>query len=138
MGVQILAVSTDSIFTHKVWSEQEISKMNKSGVPFPMLTDKGGEMGKAYGVYDEDGGVDFRGSFIIDPDGIVQAFEVLTPSVGRNPREAIRQIQALQKVRESEGKEACPSNWTPEKKTLTPSPDLVGNVWKEWSVEDNK
>lgn len=75
-----------------------------------------------------------RGRFIIDPDGVTQAFEVLAPSVGRNVAEAIRQIKAFQLVRESKGTEAIPSGWKPGKPTLKPSPELVGNVWKEWKV----
>ncbi len=129
-------MSTDSMFVHKMWVDHEISKMVTSGkVPFPMLADAGGKVGEAYGVYDEDAGVDVRGRFLIDPDGVVQGFEVLTPPVGRNVSETLRQIQAFQLVRESKGSQATPSGWRPGKKVLTPNPDLVGNVWKEWKVE---
>ena len=64
-------MSTDSRFTHKIWQEEELSKMVPGGVPFPMLSDPGGEIGKVYGVYDEGAGVDIRGRFLIDPDGII-------------------------------------------------------------------
>lgn len=87
---------------------------------------------------DADAGVEMRGRFIIDPDGILQGFEVLTPPVGRNVSETRRQLQAFQLVRESKGTEATPSGWKPGKKTLKPGPDLVGNVWKEWKVTDAK
>ena len=80
----MLSVSTDSRFTHKVWQEEELSKMVDGGVPFPMLSDGGGRIGTAYGVYDDEAGVDIRGRFLIDPDGVIQAMEVLTPPVGRN------------------------------------------------------
>lgn len=83
-------------------------------------------------MYDEAAGVDIRGRFIIDPDGVIQAMEALTPPVGRNPEETIRQVQAYQLVRESGGKEAMPSGWTPGKPTLKPGPDLVGRVWEVW------
>ena len=73
-----------------------------------------------------------RGRFIIDPDGVIQAMEVLTPPVGRNLDETIRQIKAFQLVRASEGKEATPAGWHPGQPTLKPGPDLVGNVWKVW------
>jgi peroxiredoxin (alkyl hydroperoxide reductase subunit C) len=89
-----------------------------------------------YGIYDEEGGVETRGRFLIDPDGIVQGFEVLTPPVGRNVSETLRQVQAFQLVREAKGAEATPSGWKPGKKTLKPGPDLVGNVWKEWKVSE--
>jgi alkyl hydroperoxide reductase subunit AhpC len=136
LGVQVLSVSVDSVFVHKMWNDHELSKMVDGGVPFPMLSDQSGEIGKMYGIYDEDAGVETRGRFIIDPDGIIQGFEVLTPPVGRNVGESIRQVKAFQLVRESKGTEATPSGWKPGKVTLKPGPDLVGNVWKVWKVED--
>jgi len=130
--VQVLSVSTDSRFTHKIWQEEELSKMVDGGVPFPMLSDAGGRIGQLYGVYDEAGGVDIRGRFIIDPDGVIQAMEVLTPPVGRNFAEMTRQIQAYQLVRKSKGAEATPAGWNPGDPTLKVGPDLVGKVWKVW------
>ena len=127
-------MSIDSMFVHKMWNDNEISKMVKGGVPFPMLSDAGGRVGTSYGIYDEEAGVETRGRFIIDPDGVVQGFEVLTPPVGRNVLESVRQIRAFQLVRNSNGTEATPSGWKPGKPTLKPSPELVGNVWKEWKV----
>ena len=132
----MLSVSVDSVFVHKMWNDHELSKMVEGGIPFPMLSDQSGEIGKMYGIYDEDGGVETRGRFIIDPDGNIQGYEVLTPPVGRNVSESIRQVKAFQLVRESKGTEATPSGWRPGKKTLKPGPDLVGNVWKEWKVSE--
>ena len=100
----MLAISIDSPFTHKVWQEGELSKMIPGGLPYPMLSDPGGRIGEAYGVYDEDNGVDIRGRFLIDPDGNLQAMEVLAPAVGRNVAEMIRQIRACQYVREIRAK----------------------------------
>ena len=128
-------MSIDSIFVHKVWDDQELSKMVDGGVPFPMLSDAGGRVGKVFGIFNEDQGVENRGRFIIDPEGIVQAYEVLTPPVGRNISEAIRQLQAFQLVRNSKGKEATPSGWRPGKVTLKPGPDLVGKVWEVWKTK---
>ena len=127
-------MSTDSRFSHKIWNESELSKMIKNGIPYPMLSDAGGKIGRIYGVYDQGAGVDIRGRFIIDPDGTIQAMEVLTPSVGRNPAELIRQLKAFQLVRET--KQATPSGWKPGKTTLKPSPQLVGNVWKVWKPDE--
>jgi peroxiredoxin (alkyl hydroperoxide reductase subunit C) len=110
--------------------------MINKDIPFMMLSDQDGSIGKLYGIYDEDSGVETRGRFIIDPDGIIQGFEVLTPPVGRNISESIRQIQAFQLVRNSQGTEATPSGWKPGKQTLKPEPDLVGNVWKVWKVNE--
>ncbi len=107
--------------------------MVPGGVPFPMLSDPGGRIGEVYGVYDAEGGVDIRGRFLIDPDGIIQAMEVMTPPVGRNVTELIRQVQAFQHVRATG--EATPAGWTPGKPTLQPGPDLVGKVWKVWQPD---
>ena len=100
-----------------------------------MLTDAGGKIGAVYGIYDDAAGVETRGRFLIDPDGIIQGYEVLTPPVGRNVAETIRQVQAFQLVREAGGTEATPSGWRPGKKTLKPGPDLVGRVWEEWNTK---
>ncbi len=130
----MLSVSTDSRFTHKIWQEEELSKMVPGGVPFAMLSDSGGKIGEAYGVYDEAAGVDIRGRFLIDPDGIIQAMEVMAPPVGRSVSELIRQVQAFQHVRATG--EVTPAGWRPGKQTLKPTPELAGKVWKEWKVEN--
>lgn len=126
-------MSTDSRFVHKIWQAEELSKMVPGGVPFPLLADAGGRIGQVYGVYDDESGVDVRGRFLIDPDGVVQAIEIITPPVGRNVIEALRQIKAFQHVRATG--EATPSGWSPGKPTLSPGPDLVGKVWQAWKVE---
>lgn len=112
--------------------------MVEGGIPFPMLTDAGGAIGTAYGVYEEAAGIDIRGRFLIDPDGVIQAMEVMTPPVGRNLNELIRQIQAFQHVRATKGGEACPAGWRPGGTTLKPSPELVGKVWEVWSPADDQ
>ena len=128
-------MSIDSVFVHKMWNDHELSKMIDGGVPYPMMSDTGGKVGTIFGVYDDNAGVESRGCFLIDPDGVVQGFEVLTPPVGRNVSETIRQVQAFQLVRETKGAEATPSGWRPGQETLKPGPDLVGNVWKVWSTD---
>jgi alkyl hydroperoxide reductase subunit AhpC len=133
LGVQVLSASTDSRFIHKMWQEQELSKMVRGGVPFPMLSDAGGKIGAVYGVYDSAAGVDIRGRFIIDPDGVIRAMEVLTPEVGRNVSELIRQVKAFQHVVATG--EVTPSGWQPGKPTLEPGPELVGQVWAKWKTD---
>ena len=132
----MISVSVDSQFVHKVWNDVELSKMVEGGVPFAMASDGGGAIGRAYGVYDEVAGVDVRGRFLIDPDGVIQGMEVLTPPVGRNVDETLRQIQAFQHVRNTKGGEVTPSGWKPGGKVLKPGIGLVGNVWKEWNPKD--
>jgi peroxiredoxin (alkyl hydroperoxide reductase subunit C) len=100
-----------------------------------MLSDGGGKVGTAYGIYDDDAGVETRGRFIIYPDGIIQGFEVLTPPVGRNVEESLRQIHAFQLVRNSKGTEAIPSGWRPGKPTLKPGAGLVNKVWEVWDTK---
>ncbi len=123
-------MSTDSRFVHLIWQDAELKRMLEGGVPFPMLSDAGGRIGSVYGVYDEAAGVDIRGRFIIDPDFNIRAMEVLTPEVGRNPDELMRQIKAFQHVAETG--EVTPSGWNPGDPTLTPGPELAGKVWEQW------
>ena len=123
-------MSTDSRFVHKIWQEEELGKMVPGGVPFPMLSDAGGRIGAVYGVYEEAAGVDIRGRFIIDPSFVIRASEVLTPEVGRNPAELLRQVKAFQHAVATG--EVMPSGWQPGDKTLKPGPDLVGKVWTVW------
>jgi len=132
LGVEVLSASTDSRFVHKIWQQQELSKMVEGGVPYPMLSDAGGKIGTVYGVYDVAAGVNIRGRFLIDPDFKIRAMEVLTPEVGRNPAELVRQIKAFQHVRATG--EVTPSGWEPGEVTLTPGPGLVGKVWEVWKA----
>ena len=131
--MQVLSISTDSRFVHKAWQENELSKMVEGGIPYPMVSDVGGRIGRLYGVYDGEAGVDMRGRFLIDPDGVIQAMEVLAPSVGRSVAELIRQIKACQHARATA--EATPSDWEPGKATLKPSPELVGKVCDVWDPD---
>jgi len=133
MDVEVLAISTDSRFSHKIWQEEELSKMVEGGVPYPMLSDQGGRVGTIYGVYDDEAGVDIRGRFIIDPNFVIRGMEVLTPEVGRNVAELIRQVKAFQHVAATG--EVTPSGWQPGRPTLTPGPELAGKVWKVWKTE---
>ncbi|MBF7096784.1 redoxin domain-containing protein [Alkalibacter sp. M17DMB] len=130
LNVEVLSVSTDSVFSHKIWNETELSKMAGKDMPFPMVSDQTGAIGKLYGVYDEDAGQNVRGRFLIDPDGIIQAAEILSPPVGRNPKELVRQIKAYQHHQKTG--EVMPSGWEEGGSTLKPSTDLAGNVWKVW------
>ena len=130
-------MSVDSQFVHKMWNDHELSKMVDGGIPFHMVSDGQGGVGTIYGVYDENAGVELRGRFIIDPDGVIQAMEVMTPPVGRMLGETIRKGQAFKHVRATKGAEACPAGWNPGKKTLKPGPALVGKVWQEWNPKED-
>ena len=124
MGVEIYGISTDKIFTHKAWHDHSkaIAK-----VQYPLVADPTGIISRSFGVYIEESGESRRGTFIIDPDGILQAYEVHANNIGRSADELIRKIEAAQFVREHGG-EVCPANWKPGAKTLTPGIELVGKI----------
>jgi len=132
LDAEVLSVSVDSVYSHKVWHETELSKMVPE-IPYPMLSDPNGKIGREFNVYSEEDGVNIRGRFIIDPDGIVQAMEVLTPPVGRNVSELIRQLKAFQHVRKTG--EVTPSGWVPGKPTIKPGIAKAGKIWEEWKPE---
>ncbi len=124
LNVEVLSVSTDTEFVHKAWHDTSdtIKKID-----FPMLADPTGNISKQYEVYIDEEGLALRGTFIIDPDGILKAYEIHDNSIGRSAGELIRKIQAAQFVREHGG-EACPANWHPGEKSLRPGLDLVGKI----------
>lgn len=109
-------MSVDGIDSHKEWQEKELTRMVRGGVLFPMLSDPGGALGRLYGVYNKDSGTNRRGHFLIDPDGIIQAQEILPDPVGRNVKEILRQLRALQHYRNT-GK-YIPCGWYPGRPTL--------------------
>ncbi|MGC9357228.1 MAG: thioredoxin-dependent peroxiredoxin [Anaerolineae bacterium] len=130
-GVEVLSISVDSPQVHKAWQEHELSKMVEGGIPYPMLSDKAGEIGEMYLVYDPDEGVDLRGFFVIDPDGVLQVAEILNASMGRDVDEMLRLIRGAQYVY-ARRDEALPACWKPGQQTLKPGEDLVGKVWTTW------
>ena len=136
LDVEVIGVSVDSIFVHKVWDEQELSKMIPGGIPYPMASDADGSVGRVYGVYDEEAKIDHRGMFLIDPDGVVQSYEIVTPPVGRDISEPLRKFKAMKLVRSTNAQEVAPVGWQPGKSTLKPNPDLVGKVYEAWSLEE--
>jgi len=124
LNTEILSVSTDTVFTHKAWHDN--SKAIKK-IKFPMLADPTGKLSRELGVYIPSAGLDLRGTFIIDPDLVLKAFEVHDNSIGRSAAELLRKLQAAQFVREHGG-EVCPASWKPGEKTLKPGLDLVGKI----------
>ncbi len=123
-GVEIYSVSTDTHFVHKAWHDasERIKKLE-----YPMIADPTHVISKDFEVYIEENGLAERGSFIINPEGKIVAYEVTAGNVGRNAEELFRKLQACQFVHEH-GDEVCPAKWTPGAKTLKPSLDLVGKL----------
>ncbi len=124
LGAEILSVSTDTVFVHKAWHDhsESISK-----VEYPMLADPTGILSRMLGVYIPHEGVALRGTFIVDPDGILQSYEVNANNIGRSSDELLRKLQAAQFVRENKDL-VCPAKWQPGKETLKPGIDLVGKI----------
>ncbi len=117
-----------------MWNDKELAKMVEGGIPYAMATDAAGKVGTEYGTYSEVKGIELRGTYIIDPDGIVQSASVLAEPLGRDVDEMIRQIQAAQHNQASNGTEALPVAWVPGKLTLKPGADLVGKVCDTWKA----
>lgn len=123
-GTEVLSVSTDTHFVHKAWHD---ATPTIGKIRFPMLADPTGRMSRDYGVYIESEGLALRGTFIIDPEGVVKTMEIHDNSIGRSTAETFRKLQAAKFVREHGG-EVCPMNWKPGEKTLKPGLELVGKI----------
>lgn len=123
-GAEVMSVSTDTHWVHKAWHDE--SEAIKK-ITFPMLADPTGNLSRAFGVYLENEGVALRGSFIIDPNGVIQAMEVHADGVGRSAKELLRKFQAAKFVADHGG-QVCPASWEPGKDTLQPGLDLVGKI----------
>ncbi len=130
MGAEVLSISTDSHFVHMMWNEYELSKMVAGGLPYPMLYDADGRIGRYFQVYNEVSGMDLRGTFIIDPDGVLQAQEVFATNVGRSAKELVRQLAAFKFSRDNGG--VIPCDWQPGEAAMKPSEDLVGHVYEKF------
>lgn len=124
LGVEVFSVSTDTHFTHKAWHASS-DTINK--IQYAMIGDPTGEITRNFGVMREGQGLADRGTFIVDPDGIIQAMEITAEGIGRNADELVRKVQAAQYVAEHDG-EVCPAAWKPGAETLRPSLDLVGKI----------
>jgi len=124
LGVEIYAVSTDTHFTHKAWHD---SSETVGRIQYPMLADPTGALCRALGVYIEDTGLAYRGTFLINPDGEIKLAEMNDNGIGRNADELLRKVQAAQFIAANPG-QVCPARWRPGAATLEPSLDLVGKI----------
>ncbi|HLB24969.1 MAG TPA: redoxin domain-containing protein [Nitrospirota bacterium] len=124
LGAEVLSVSTDTVFVHKAWHDNSPAIKK---IKFPMAADPAGRLCREFGTYIDGEGISLRGSFIIDPEGVLVAYEMHDNKIGRSARELLRKLQAAKFVREAGG-EVCPASWEPGKKTLRPGLDLVGKI----------
>jgi NADH-dependent peroxiredoxin subunit C len=124
LGVEVYSCSTDTHFTHKAWHDNSpaIGK-----IQYTMIGDPSQRLTRAFDVLDEEEGLAQRGTFIIDPDGVVQAMEINADGIGRDASTLVNKIKAAQYVRNNPG-EVCPAKWQEGSETLKPSLDLVGKI----------
>lgn len=124
IGCEIYSVSCDTHFVHKAW--HDASDTIKK-IQYPMLADPTGALARDFDVMIEADGLAERGSFIVNPEGRIVAYEVIAGNVGRNADELLLRVQASQFVAEH-GDQVCPAKWQPGASTLKPSLDLVGII----------
>ncbi len=124
LGVEVYSVSTDTHFTHKAWHDtsETIGK-----IKYPMLADPTGALSRAFGVYIEEAGLAYRGTFLVNPEGDIKLAEVNDNGIGRNADELLRKVQAAQFIAKNPD-EVCPAKWQPGADTLKPGLDLVGKI----------
>ena len=124
LGVEVYSVSVDSEFVHKAWADASPS-IGK--IQYPMIADQKHELADFFGVFDESSARAYRGTFVVDPQGIVQTAEIHNMGIGRSADELVRKVQAAQFVAQH-GDQVCPARWKPGADTLKPGLDLVGKL----------
>ncbi|MBI4127644.1 MAG: peroxiredoxin [Parcubacteria group bacterium] len=126
---EILGASTDTIYTHKAWLETE--KLLKE-VSYPIAADHAGHFARMLTIYDETSGMAQRAAFIIDPDGILRAVDIVSDPIGRSAGELLRKLKALYFVRKNPGR-VCPASWDEGQATIKKSLAIAGDVGKGMS-----
>ncbi len=124
LGVEIYSVSTDTHFSHKAWHDTS-DAIGK--IKYPMIGDPTLAISRNFEVLREEQGLANRGTFIIDPEGVIQAVEITAEGIGRDAKELLRKVKAAQYVAAHPG-EVCPAKWQEGEKTLKPSLALVGKI----------
>lgn len=124
LDVEVYAVSTDTHFVHKAWHDHS-DAIGK--VRYPMIGDPTGKITRGFDIMVEEDGVALRGTFLADPEGIVQVAEIHALGIGRSAKDMVRKVKAAQYVAANDG-EVCPAAWEAGQATLTPSLDLVGKI----------
>ncbi len=124
LNAEVLSVSTDTVFVHKAW--HDTSEAIKQ-IKYPMLADPTGNVCRQFGTYIDSEGLSLRGTFIIDPDGILKSMHIHDNSIGRSTKEILRMLEAAKFVSEHKG-QVCPASWSAGKETLKPNLDLVGKI----------
>ncbi|MDQ0414076.1 alkyl hydroperoxide reductase subunit C [Mesobacillus stamsii] len=124
LGAEVYSVSTDTHFTHKAWHDHS-EAIRK--IEYIMIGDPSQKVTRNFDVLNEEDGLAERGTFIIDPDGIIQTVEINAGGIGRDASQVVNKLKAAQYVRNNPG-EVCPAKWKEGEATLKPSLDLVGKI----------
>ena len=124
LGVEVFSVSTDTHFVHKAWADAS-DTIKK--IKYVMIGDPTGAITRNFDVMIEEEGLALRGTFVINPEGVIKVAEIHDLGIGRDAKELLRKVQAAQYVASHPG-EVCPAKWTPGDATLSPSLDLVGKI----------
>ncbi|MGE0071862.1 MAG: alkyl hydroperoxide reductase subunit C [Thiomonas sp.] len=124
LGVEVYGASTDTHFAHKAW--HDTSEAIKK-VKFALIGDPTGALTRNFDVMIEEEGLALRGTFVINPEGIIKLCEIHDNGIGRDAKELLRKVQAAQYVASHPG-EVCPAKWKQGDATLKPSLDLVGKI----------
>jgi len=124
MGVEIYGISTDTHFAHKAW--HDTSPAIKK-VQYPLVGDPTAVLARNFDVLIEEEGLALRGTFVIDPKGVIKLCEIHDNGIGRDAKELLRKVKAAQYVATHPG-EVCPAKWQEGEKTLKPSLELVGKI----------
>ena len=123
-GAEVYIVTTDTHFSHKVWHETSPA-VGKA--KFPLVGDPPHQLTRAFGVHIDEAGLALRGTFVIDPEGVIKTMEVHDNAIARDVTETVRKLKAAQYVA-SHPNEVCPAKWKEGEATLAPSIDLVGKI----------
>ena len=124
LGVEVYGVSTDTHFAHKAW--HDTSEAIKK-VTYPLVGDPTAALARNFDVLIAEEGLALRGSFVVNPEGVIKLCEIHDNGIGRDAKELLRKVRAAQYVASHPG-EVCPAKWDEGAKTLKPSLDLVGKI----------
>lgn len=124
VGAEVYIVTTDTQFSHKVWHETSPA-VGKA--KFPLIGDPTHQLTNAFGVHIPEEGLALRGTFVINPEGVIKTLEIHDNAIARDVKETVRKLKAAKFVAEHPN-EVCPAKWNEGAATLTPSLDLVGKI----------
>ena len=124
LGAEVYIVTTDTHFSHKVWHETSTA-VGKA--QFPLVGDPTHQLTRAFGVHIEEEGLALRGTFVVNPEGVIKTAEIHDNAIARDVKETLRKLKAAQFVAKNPN-QVCPAKWKEGEKTLAPSLDLVGKI----------